>query len=407
MISPAKLKSVVILDPLGFSLPYDRAFCAGLAAVGLDITLVGPVVGNMEAWDNSSFEYVIARFRNPGQRTKLHDVSRKLGKFIAYLRYMVPWIRLLLILRRRQPDVLHVQWLPVPRIDIVFMRIISRFVPVVLTAHDVLPYMAEFNQPTLRAWNRILSLADHIITHTEISANELAALGVPRERATRIAHGPLGLEGLSASVRLDDQRPTELVSFLQFGWMKEYKGIDVLVRAVSLMPIDVRVRCRFVVAGKPAMDLHIIEELIHKCAVDNNIVLLARYFDDKEAAALLAEADVFVFPYRQVHASGVLSLVLNMDRPIVATSVGCFREMLVDGRHGFVVPPEDPAALADALTKLARDETLRRMMSRNVRQLRKSLPGWHSIAEETTKIYRKVLEARSSVAAGWFRPVGS
>ena len=55
-------------------------------------------------------------------------------------------------------------------------------------------------------------------------------------------------------------------------------------------------------------------------------------------------ADVIIYPYREIEVSGVRMAALRYGRPIIASGIGGLAEPLVDGRHGILVPPDDPTA---------------------------------------------------------------
>ena len=85
-------------------------------------------------------------------------------------------------------------------------------------------------------------------------------------------------------------------------------------------------------------------------------------------------------------------LSLRFGRPIVASKIGIFVELLEHGRHGFLVEPEDPQALAEALTAIAADGERRRAMGRNVAALAASMSSWAEIAQTTVRLYRDAIE---------------
>ena len=68
-------------------------------------------------------------------------------------------------------------------------------------------------------------------------------------------------------------------------------------------------------------------------------------------ADLFAETDCFVFPYRQIDASGVYFLTKSLHRWTIATRVGIFAEDFEDGAQGVLIAPENPEALGSALAR--------------------------------------------------------
>jgi glycosyltransferase involved in cell wall biosynthesis len=91
---------------------------------------------------------------------------------------------------------------------------------------------------------------------------------------------------------------------------------------------------------------------------------------------------------------------LRYERPIIASAIGGFAELLVDGRHGFLVPPGDPAALSAAMARLCDAPETRAAMGAAVAELGRAIPGWDAIAARTTEFYRTLLTARQNQRSG-------
>jgi glycosyltransferase involved in cell wall biosynthesis len=115
--------------------------------------------------------------------------------------------------------------------------------------------------------------------------------------------------------------------------------------------------------------------------------------------AMFAAADVLVFPYREIDMSGVLMAALKTSRPMLASNIGGFAELLEDGRHGLLVPPGEIDDLAAAMTRLVCEPDTRRAMAEAIRELAESIPSWRQIAETTAELYRQIRNDQSSQAA--------
>jgi hypothetical protein len=193
-------------------------------------------------------------------------------------------------------------------------------------------------------------LASRVIVHTEGGRRALVARGVPAASVVVIPHGPLHLQCVPAPAAL--ARPFGRGTpwtFVLFGELKPYKGLDLLVEALARVPAQLLMEARVVIAGRPRMDLRPLEARIDALSLGGVVELRPRRLSDQEMADLFASADCFVFPYRQVDASGVFFLARPLAKWIIASRVGVFAEELGDGRDGVLVPPDDSAALAVAL----------------------------------------------------------
>jgi glycosyltransferase involved in cell wall biosynthesis len=242
----------------------------------------------------------------------------------------------------------HFQWLVVPLLDALAIAFIRRRCPIVITVHDTVAFNGE--RPSnlqVFAADLPLRLADRLIVHTRAGERTLLRRRVPAEKLTVIPHGPLALD-VVASPWLEGRNDSRR-TFVLFGELKRYKGIDVLVEALGLLPRSLRAQARFVVAGRPRMDLTPLLARIAALDLDGCVELRPRRLCEQEMADLFASADCFLFPYRQIDASGVYFLVKSYRRWIIASRVGIFAEELADGERGALVAAEDPAALAVAV----------------------------------------------------------
>ena len=88
------------------------------------------------------------------------------------------------------------------------------------------------------------------------------------------------------------------------------------------------------------------------------VVVHNEYIPDERRSQLFRQASVVVLPYVEASQSGVIPLAYSFMKPVVATTVGGLPEMVEDGRTGYLVPPRDERALADAIVRLLRDKTL-------------------------------------------------
>jgi glycosyltransferase involved in cell wall biosynthesis len=136
------------------------------------------------------------------------------------------------------------------------------------------------------------------------------------------------------------------LELLFYGFVRPYKGVDVLLQAVAALPE----RDLFLtIAGEVwggSLDL---AAAVQAAGLAERVELRPRYHTEQESAELFARADAVVLPYRDASASGVVALAYHYDRPVIVTRVGGLPDVVEAGASGFIVPPDDPAALAQAI----------------------------------------------------------
>jgi glycosyltransferase involved in cell wall biosynthesis len=106
---------------------------------------------------------------------------------------------------------------------------------------------------------------------------------------------------------------------------------------------------------------------------------------------LLPAFDAYALPSRS-EALGISIIEASAAAiPIVAASVGGVPEVVLDGETGILVPPQEPAALAEALTRMYSDDALANRLGQNARQRYLSCFTVDQMVQSTLNVYRKSL----------------
>jgi glycosyltransferase involved in cell wall biosynthesis len=165
-----------------------------------------------------------------------------------------------------------------------------------------------------------------------------------------------------------------------FGYVRRYKGLDVLLKAwprvVARRPVTL------VVAGEFYEDAAPYRALAAAAAAgrDRRVRFLDHYLPDGDVEALFKAADVVVLPYRSATQSGVTHVAYALGLPVIITDVGGLGETVRHGETGLVVPPEDPAALGEAVVRFFAEDLGPRLRA-SVAALR-GAHSWEALAEQ-------------------------
>jgi glycosyltransferase involved in cell wall biosynthesis len=377
-----------LVDPSLFSLPYDRALALGLGRIGHEVVLHGR---RLRSGDGSPGAIGIRKSFYPLSEGQLgHSLPGPLRLGLKGVDHAWSMWRLITRLRKEAPDVIHVQWLPLPIVDRSFLGPLRKVAPIVLTVHDTNPFNGEASASIQRQGvEACLRQFDHLIVHTRQGEGRLQKLGIPNERITVVPHGML-VDPIAAEPDAMDGRLT----FLLFGKIRPYKGADLLIKAFAGLPPSLRAHARLRIVGKPYMDVASLqaEAAAEGVAVDIETGFVA----EEDIASLFSTNTVAVFPYREIEASGVLFLALAHGRPIISSRLGAFGELLTNGKHGALVPVNDTAALTRAMETMLVDRSFAAACASEVRQLAGSIPDWDTIAEQTAVVYREAAKVRSN-----------
>ncbi len=390
---------VAMIDPSLFTLPYDGALAGGLAEAGHEVTLFGRRAGPDDS-NPSDIPLAETFYRVAGSRS-VAALPGALRLGVKGLDHLWSMARLLRRLQRERPEVIHFQWLPLPLVDRPMLSRFHAVAPLVLTVHDTNPFNGD---PTSRLQTRgfldCLGRFNRLIVHTEQGRARLANQGVDPARLVVLPHGPLGAD---PGPQQADPMQGELTLML-FGKIKPYKGADVLIQAFAQLPDSLRGRARLRIVGKPYMDLEPLHALVQKHGLGERVRIEPRFVADAEIPTLFAPGTIAVFPYREIDSSGVLPMALAHARPVVASRIGVFAELLQDGVHGHLVAPDDVGGLAAALSHCLADRDFAAACSSNALALSAGGADWASIAHSTAAVYRDAIalaDAREpGVAAG-------
>jgi len=142
--------------------------------------------------------------------------------------------------------------------------------------------------------------------------------------------------------------PSDAEVLLFFGYVRRYKGLDVLIEALAIAR-QRRPQLRLLVAGEFYENEQKYREQIATLGLEPYVTVVNQYIPNEAVGMYYRASDVVVLPYREATQSGILATAYTFQRPVIATAVGGLQELVIEGKTGFIVPPEDPAALAKAI----------------------------------------------------------
>jgi glycosyltransferase involved in cell wall biosynthesis len=136
---------------------------------------------------------------------------------------------------------------------------------------------------------------------------------------------------------------------LFFGYVRAYKGLHVLLRALAALPREMGLQ--LLVVGEFYDDEQKYRTLIRELGLEDRVMIHSDYVPNESVGRYFSAADAVVLPYVSATQSGIAQIAYNFDRPVIATDVGGLAEVIIDGETGYIVPPEDASRLAAAITK--------------------------------------------------------
>lgn len=140
--------------------------------------------------------------------------------------------------------------------------------------------------------------------------------------------------------------PSDKKVLLFFGIIRDYKGLDYLIEAMSLLDETYHL----IVAGEVYGSFEKYDQLIAKYNLQNRISVFSQYIDDAEVKNYFSAADVCVLPYKSATQSGITNISYHFEVPIIATNVGGLAETIEHGKTGLITETVSPKGIADQIT---------------------------------------------------------
>lgn len=192
----------------------------------------------------------------------------------------------------------------------------------------------------------------------------------------------LSFEAAKEKLKLD----TDTRYLLFFGFIRDYKGLDLLINAFA----DERLR-KFPVKLLVAGEYYSSPEPYLKLIKDNNledfIELRTDFIPDDQVNLYFSAADMVVQPYKSATQSGVTQIGYHFNKPMLVTNVGGLSEIIPDGKIGYVVEP-DSLKIANALVDFYENDRIAEFET-NILEEKKKF-SWSNMVTTFLSVYNKI-----------------
>lgn len=335
---------IVILGPAH---PYR----GGIAALNDRLAVELIKEGHEVTVFNFSLQY--PKFLFPGKTQYTDDPAPRNVTILRKVNAVNPlnWWKVGRELRRLRPELIIVRfWLPFmgPALGTI-CRIARRnkYTKVVCIADNIIPHEKRIGDVSFTSY--FVKGVDGFIAMSQEVFKDLEKF-VPHP-VRRFAPHPvydhygeiIPREVALAHLKLD----TEFRYLLFFGFIREYKGLDILLEAMA----DQRIRgqrIRLIVAGEFYGNADFYRKLIEQYRIEDLLVMHTDYIPSEVMNDYFCGADLVVQPYRSATQSGVTQVGYHFDKPMLVSNVGGLAEIVADGKSGYVVEPQS-RAIADAI----------------------------------------------------------
>lgn len=257
--------------------------------------------------------------------------------------YPFNWVSVGLKLKKLKPDLIIVRyWLPFmgPCLGTI-LRIAkqNKFTKVVCIADNIIPHEKRFGDTLFT--NYFVKPVDAFITMSEkvLADIKTFAAGKPAQFVPHPLYDNFGEKINRDLARNYLKIVTGEPLILFFGFIRKYKGLDILLDAMKILQSGSHPVPKLLIAGEFYEDRKIYEDQIAALQIKELLILKTEFIADSEVKYYLCAADLVVQPYRSATQSGVTPLAYHFEIPMIVTNVGGLPSMVPDYKVGLIAEP--------------------------------------------------------------------
>lgn len=152
---------------------------------------------------------------------------------------------------------------------------------------------------------------------------------------------------------LDIDSETKVMLF--FGFVREYKGLKHLLRALPKVVESID-NVKLLVVGDFAEDKDDYLDIMESSNLNQYVDIYDGYIPDNEVEKFFAASDIVVLPYESATQSGIVQIAYGFEKPVIATNVGGLPEVVLNNRTGYIVESKNHEELADRIIEFYKDD---------------------------------------------------
>ena len=362
---------------------YTFWLCRGLSKAQHEVELI-----TVKNRDNETDEPFLVLPASPNKG----NGGNKIAKLLEYIYYLI-W--LLSYIARSRADIIHFQFFRRERIECLYFPIARIFSKtLIFTAHNIIPH--EYTKLDIYLRYLVYKSATKIIVHTPGIKEAMLDLYDIDEKKIHVIPAvlPVSEERDESITREFSRKKLNLADedqiILFFGYIREYKGLDILLEAFdSVKPTHEKLK--LIVAGRPHTPelLQEYTEQIDNLTYRDSIIFIPEFIPEEDVDFYFRAVDAVAVPYKQIYLSGVLQVAFSYGKPILATNVGNFKNVIISGENGFITNNNTPQEFAEIINLAFQDIDHLREMGHKAYEIHENHPDWQEIGILTIALYEQ------------------
>lgn len=338
------MKSVVIIGPAhplrGGLASYDERLAKAFMDKGYNTTIY-------------TFSHQYPSFLFPGTTQYSTEPAPKNISIKIKINSVNPlnWISVGNELKKLKPDIIVVRyWLPFmgPCLGTILRRVKkNKHTKIICIADNIFPHEKRPGDKTFTKY--FLKPIDGFITMSEKVLADLHqfAKGKPAQFVPHPLYDNFGekISKEEAREKLNISEKDKVILF--FGFIRKYKGLDILLSAMKLLKQNSPAQSiKLLIAGEFYEDAKNYQELLNDPLIKDNLIIHTEFISDSMVKYYLCAADCVIQPYRNATQSGVTPLAYHFEIPMIVTNVGGLPSLVPDRKVGLIAEP-NPESIAE------------------------------------------------------------
>ncbi len=289
------------------------------------------------------------------------------------------WLRQGMALRKKNADlVISTYWLPFfgPSTGMLHKLLRWGKTKTLTILHNVIPHE---RRPGDIAFTKFLFRhTDYFIAQSESVEKDLLKF-VPNARYKRVSLPMFSLfkDRIPKAEAKKILNITDEKVIMFFGYIRPYKGLHVLIDAMKIL--KAKMNLHLLICGEFYGDEEKYRTQMKDAGIEPITTVYSDYIPNEKVHLYFSAADVVVQPYVSATQSAIAQMAYFFSSPIIATNVGALPEVVIHEKSGLIVPPNDPAALADAILRFYNEKMEQKLMAGAGEERKKYT--WEAMAE--------------------------
>jgi len=263
------------------------------------------------------------------------------------------WLRIGFKLRKEKPDLIIVRyWIPflAPCLGSICKIVkANKHTKVIAIVDNMVPHEKRFGDEIFtkyfsKAVDGFITMSDKVTKDVKLFSTKPTLLS-PHPIFKHFGE-PLSKENARKALGIDNN--DKIILF--FGFIRQYKGLDLLLKAMAVNEIK-DAGIKLLIVGEFYEDAQPYFDLIKTLGIESSVILHNQFVADMDVKKYVCSADYIIQPYKNATQSGVTPLAYHFEIPMLVTNVGALADTVPDGKVGIVVEPNE-MAIANGIQKL-------------------------------------------------------